>query len=79
MAMDRKLTEQAQAAHAAGHYFFTPMLNTPAFRSGFSGNIEDWATAIQGVESVGCILAHWSVANDQHGKPQAYPLFRRRV
>lgn len=72
------ITKEAEKAHGAGHYFFTPFLNTPATQGGLSGNIEDWALMIQGVESVGWTLAHWSVAMDTKGRAQAYPLFRRR-
>jgi hypothetical protein len=72
------LTADAQKALEAGHYFFTPMLNSPTFKGGLSGNIVDWSMMIQGIESVGWVLTHWSVASDQQGRPQAYPLFRRR-
>jgi hypothetical protein len=33
---------------------------------------------IQGIESVGWSLAHWTVASDNKGRAQAYPVFRRR-
>lgn len=73
------ISREAQKAFEAGHYFFTPFLNTPASQPGMSGNIEDWALMIQGVESNGWALAHWSVAMDTKGRAQAYPLFRRRA
>jgi hypothetical protein len=72
------LTADAQKALDAGDYLFTPFLNAPAAAGGISGNLRDWALMIQGIESVGWSLAHWTVASDNKGRAQAYPVFRRR-
>ena len=44
-----------------------------------SGAVAGWAEKIEAVEAEGGVLTHWSVAADDKGRPQAYPLFRRRL
>ena len=72
------LASEATQALDAGAYVFTPKLNTPGSQHGMTGNIADWAHMIQAVEAAGWVLAHWTVAMDNKGRPEAYPLFRRR-
>lgn len=73
-----QLGTEAQKAHEDGDYFFTPLLNSPSTHHGMSGNIRDWAVMVQAVEAAGWVLDQWTVAADNKGRPQAYPLFRRR-
>lgn len=72
------LGKEAAKALEDGAYFFTPRLNFPATMHGLSGNVSDWSAMVQEVESVGWALTHWSVAMDTKGRPEAYPVFRRR-
>lgn len=67
---------QAVRARDDGRVIFAPMMNSPWWKTGFSGAITDWALMIEAVESVGYRLEHWSVCTDQRGQPQAYPVFR---
>lgn len=69
---------EAERAIQEGRTIYTPMLNTPMTHGGLSGSIPGWAEMIEAVEAVGWVLSEWSVAADQKGRPQAYPLFRRR-
>jgi hypothetical protein len=69
--------KEAARAIQEGRTVFTPKLNTPAMRLGFSGSIGGWAEMIEAVEACGWVLAHWAVAHDSQGRPEAYPLFRR--
>ncbi len=71
------LAQEARKAVEAGDALFTPFLNAPASASGISGNIRDWALMIAAVEGEGWRLDQWTVAADNKGKAQAYPLFRR--
>lgn len=48
----------------------------PGFHLG-AGPVSGWAEAIEAVEAVGWRLTEWSVVNDKHDRPHAYPLFRR--
>lgn len=73
-----KLAQQAAQAYANGQMVFAVMLNTPTFNMGLSGEITDWSGMIEAVERQGFFLAHWAASVDSHGKPQAYPVFRRR-
>lgn len=68
---------EAARALAQGRTTFTPMLNTPATQHALSGSVAGWAEMIEAVEGQGWQLAHWAVAHDIKGRPQAYPLFRR--
>lgn len=72
------LAKEATKALENGDYFFTPRLNMPGSNAGMSGNVHDWSVMIQAVEAAGWVLAHWSVAIDNKGRTEAYPLFRRR-
>ena len=67
----------AKAAWDEGSMFFTPMLNLPAFKSNFSGRIKDWEPMLEVIIAQGWRLQTWAVAADDHGKPQAMPLFVR--
>jgi hypothetical protein len=71
------LAKEAAKALEDGAAVFTPRLNFPATMHGLSGNVSDWAVMVSEVESVGWVLAHWSVAMDSKGRPEAYPVFRR--
>ena len=42
-----------------------------------SGSISGWAEMIESVEACGWRLQQWSVATDEKGRPEAYPLFVR--
>jgi hypothetical protein len=71
------LAKEAAKALEDGATVFTPRLNFPATMHGLSGNVSDWAAMVGEVESAGWVLAHWSVAADAKGRPEAYPVFRR--
>ncbi|WP_328465511.1 hypothetical protein OHA21_43780 [Actinoplanes sp. NBC_00393] len=72
------LGEQAAKAYAAGDWFFTPVLNMPATKSGgFSGNISDWAYMLQAISQAGWQLHTWAMSTDAQGRPEACPLFVR--
>lgn len=68
---------EAERAIAEGRRVFTPMLNTGMTQHSMSGSIAGWAEMIEAVEDCGWKLTDWSVAADEKGRPQAYPLFRR--
>ncbi|WP_036453699.1 hypothetical protein [Mycolicibacterium smegmatis] len=72
------LREEAQRAIQQGRTVFVAMLNTPITHHTMSGSVAGWAEMIESVEACGWHLADWSVAMDAKGRPQAYPLFRRR-
>jgi hypothetical protein len=71
------LGQEARKAVEAGDALFTPFLNTPSSQPGMTGNIRDWSLMIQAVEAEGWRLDQWTVAADNKGRAQAYPLFRR--
>jgi len=73
------LRTQAARAVEEGRTVFAPMLNTPKTQPRISSSIAGWAEMMEAVEGEGWELTHWSVAADGHGRPQAYPLFRRRA
>lgn len=73
-----ELAREAQRARSEGRSVFVAKLNTPWTQHGLSGSIAGWAEMIEAVESCGWVLAEWSVAHDSKGRPEAYPLFRRR-
>ncbi|MCW2919143.1 MAG: hypothetical protein JWN52_7211 [Actinomycetia bacterium] len=72
------VTKEAQRALQEGRAVFTPKLNTPATHGGLSGSIPGWAEMIEAIEASGWVMAQWAVGNDKQGRPEAYPLFRRR-
>lgn len=72
------LLQEAQRAIQEGRTVFTPMLNTPMTQHTMSGSVAGWAEMIEAIESCGWFVQQWSVASDIKGRPQAYPLFRRR-
>lgn len=72
------LLSEAKRALDENRKYFTPRLNTPAFQHNFSGSIAGWAEMIEAIEEAGWLLAEWSVTDDQKGRPEAYPLFRRK-
>ena len=71
------MQKSARVAWDAGNAFFTPVLNFPMFKLGFSGNVEDWSPMMEAVLSVGWKLQTWAVVQDNKGNPQAMPLFVR--
>ena len=71
------MLKSAQTAWNADAKYFTPLLNFPTFKLGFSGNVDDWSPMIEAIESVGWRLHTWSVVQDNKGNPQAMPLFTR--
>ena len=71
------MQQKAQAAWTSGAKYFTPLLNFPAFKLGFSGNVEDWSPMLEAIESVGWRLHTWAMCNDAKGNPQAMPLYVR--
>ena len=73
----QSMQKAAQSAWDADARYFTPVLNFPAFKLGFSGNVEDWSPMIEAVESVGWKLHTWAVVQDSKGNPQAMPFFTR--
>lgn len=72
------LAAEASRAMAEGRAVFTPMLNTPMTQHTMSGSVAGWAEMIESVEAQGWAMYHWAVGLDAKGRPQAYPLFRRR-
>lgn len=77
---DAKAQSMAKAAQESwndGAQFFTPMLNFPAFKAGFSGPVGDWPPMLESITSVGWRLHTWALASDEKGRPQAMPLFVR--
>jgi len=69
---------QARRAIEEGRTVFTPRLNTPWSHGGQSGSVPGWAEMIEAIEAVGWTMVDWSVSTDEKGRPEAYPLFRRR-
>ncbi|GAA2681781.1 hypothetical protein [Actinoplanes palleronii] len=73
------LGQDAASAYRAGDWYFTPVLNMPATKSGgFSGNIRDWALMLQAITQAGWQLHTWAVNMDREGRPEATPLFVRQ-
>ena len=69
--------QEARKAIDAGDQVFTPFFNAPASVGGVSTNVRDWALMVQAIEECGWRLDQWTVAADNKGKAQAYPVFRR--
>ncbi|GAA1029738.1 MULTISPECIES: hypothetical protein [Amycolatopsis] len=57
---------------------FIPRLNTSMTQHGMSGSIAGRAEMIEAVEAQGWQMVEWTVTQDENGRPEAYPLFRRR-
>ncbi len=72
------LAEEAARAVQEGRTVFAPMLNTPMSQHTMSGSVAGWAEMVESIEEQGWQLQQWAVAMDTKGRPQAYPLFRRR-
>lgn len=72
-----KIESDAQTAWNRGDKFFTPVMNYPIIRFGFSGAITDWSMMTESITSVGWVLHTWSTAIDRRGRPQAMPIFVR--
>lgn len=72
------LVKEAERAIEEGRTIFAPMLNTGMTQHKLSGSVAGWAEMIEGIEMCGWVMVNWSVAADDKGRPQAYPLFRRR-
>jgi hypothetical protein len=73
------IAAEAERARQQGRSVDAPMLTTPMSQHTLSGSVAGWAEMIEAIESKGWSLAEWSVAHDAKGRPQAYPLFRRRT
>ena len=73
----QSIQKDAAAAWADDAQFFTPVLNFPTFKMGFSGAIKDWPPMMEAIESVGWKLHTWVVSTDKNDRPQAMPLFTR--
>lgn len=71
------IAKEATRALEEGRTVFTPMLNSPSTNSGMTGSVGGWAEMLEAIEAAGWRLEHWSIGQDKHDKPQAYPLFRR--
>ena len=71
------MLKDAQDAWNEGSVVFTPVMNLPAWRLGFSGRNQDWELMIGAILSVGWRLQAWAVSSDKEGRPQAMPLFVR--
>ncbi len=76
-AKQESLATEARRAVEQGRTVFVPRLNTPMSHHGMSGAVPGWAEMVEAVEACGWKLAEWSVAMDEKGRPEAYPLFRR--
>lgn len=72
------IAKEAQDAFAAGRYFFAARLNWPATHHFLSGEVADWSMQIEAIERAGWVLSEWAVGHDKQGKPEAYPVFKRR-
>lgn len=72
------IAAEAVRAVQEGRRVFAPKLNTPMSQHGMSGSIAGWAEMIEAIEDAGWTMTDWSVAHDAKGRPEAYPLFRRR-
>jgi hypothetical protein len=77
MAKSGKIGEDAEAAWNRGDKFFTPIMNYPFFRIGFTGAITDWSMMIESITEKGWVLKAWSTTVDKNNRPQAMPLFVR--
>lgn len=77
-AKQNALAAEATRARREDGPAFMQMLNTGMTQSGLSGSVSGWAEMIEGIEAAGWALDQWSVSTDTKGRPQAYPLFRRR-
>jgi hypothetical protein len=73
----QNLGTEAKRAVEQGRTVFAPKLNTPMSQHNMSGAIAGWAEMVEAVEAQGWRLDQWSVAIDNKGRPEAYPLFRR--
>lgn len=69
---------EAERARAEGRTVFAPRLNAGASNAGTSGSVSGWAEMIEAIEAAGWAMYHWSVAIDEKGRAEAYPLFRPR-
>ena len=74
---EEALAKEAVRAVEEGRTVFTPLLNAPTTHHGMTGAVPGWAELVESVEDAGWRLEHWSVAVDNKGKAEAYPLFRR--
>jgi hypothetical protein len=72
------LGAEARKAFADGDWYFAPRLNSPSTAHQLSGNIGDLTMMLEAISRAGWVLQHWTVAQDRHGRPEAYPLFVRR-
>lgn len=72
------LNNEATRALAEGRTVFAAKLNAPATAHGFNGSVSGWAEMIEGIESAGWAMYHWTVSVDEKGRAEAYPLFRPR-
>lgn len=52
------MQQKAQAAWTSGAKYFTPLLNFPAFKLGFSGNVEDWSPMLEAIRVRRVEVAH---------------------
>jgi hypothetical protein len=71
------MNKAAVEAWGTDDAFFTPVLNFPAFKGGFSGPVADWPPMLEAITSAGWKLHTWAMATDAQGRPQAMPLFTR--
>jgi len=71
------ISSDAQKAWDNDRTVFTPILNMPGSKFGFSGAIDDWALMLDAIADVGWKLHTWAVGTDKDGRPQAMPLFTR--
>lgn len=71
------MAKHAERAFAGDGKYFTPVVNFPTFKMGFSGPVEDWPPVLEAIESAGWVLHTWSVVQDAKGNPQGMPLFIR--
>jgi hypothetical protein len=77
MAKSGKIGDEAEMAWNRGDKYFTPIMNYPFFRIGFTGAITDWALMIESITDKGWVMKAWSTSIDKNGRPQAMPLFVR--
>lgn len=73
------LAKEARRAYEEGRTAFAPRLNAPATGHGMTGSVSGWAEMIEAIEAAGWAMYFWSVAVDDKGRAEAYPLFRRRA
>lgn len=70
--------QDAANARAKGQKVLAVKLNYPGLKLDVSGEIPDWSSMIEAIESEGWQLANFAGAADRNGRPEALCIFRPR-